>query len=648
MDVGLALAGAVLVALVVGLILGRFTAKGQGAALAEAAAAEVKAAMQVELATLTERQAAAAAALQTEREQHQALRQETEAWRHSLDQASNQIAALTERAGRVPVLEVEVKALEAALDERATELRQLSTINGENSAKASQLAQQLVEFQFQGAELQHKLETATGSLQQANEARAALEQQAQRVPCLEQQLTQTRGLLDTFKAELAEVREAAGKEAGRLMAELFAEREALDRARGELGELKGVNEAITAKVAEMTGELTELRTRSEQDRQHSEEKLQLLIEAKNALSDQFKSLAGDILEEKSKRFAEQNQASLGQLLDPLRTQLTEFKGKVEEVYVNEGKDRTALAQQVKQLVELNQALSQDAKNLTSALKGQAKTQGNWGELILERVLEASGLRKGHEYRVQDSQTLADGSRLQPDVVIELPEDRKLIVDAKVSLVAYDRYASAETDEDRGAAVKQHLASVRAHIKGLSDKRYHELYRMQSPDFVLAFVPVEPAFMLAVTNDSELFMDAWNRSVLLVSPSTLLFVVRTVAHLWKQEFQSRNAQDIAHRGAELYDKLCGFVADLQKVGERLEQAKSAYDDAHSKLATGRGNAIRQAEMLKKLGVKPSKALPAPLVQDAGANEEEIVVPALAALTASATNGSSDPAEHLPPQ
>jgi DNA recombination protein RmuC len=646
MSVELAQVAAVLFAVVVGVLLGRSISRCHASALAQTAAAEARAAMQVELATLTERQASTAAALQSEREQHQALRQESGAWRHSLDEASNQIAALTERAGRVPVLEVEVKALEAALEERAAELRRLSTVNGENSAKATQLAQQLVESLSQGNELQQRLDAASGALQQANEARAALDQQARRVPDLEQQLCHTRGLLGTFKDQLAEVREAAGKEAGKLMAELLAEREALDRARRELDRLKGINDALNAKVSEMTAELTELRTRSEQDRQHSEEKLQLLVDAKNALSDQFRSLAGDILEEKSKRFSEQNQASLGQLLEPLRAQLTEFKGKVEEVYHQEGKDRSALAQQVKQLVDLNQTLSQDAKNLTQALKGQAKTQGNWGELILERVLEASGLRKGHEYKVQDSKTLADGSRLQPDVVIELPEDRKLIVDAKVSLVAYDRYVSAETDEARSAAMKQHLASVRAHIKGLSDKRYHELYGMQSPDFVLAFVPVEPAFMLAVTNDSELFMDAWNRSVLLVSPSTLLFVVRTVAHLWKQEFQSRNAQDIAKRGAELYDKLCGFVTDLQKVGERLDQAKVAYDDAHSKLTTGRGNAIRQAELLKKLGVRPGKALPAALVQDAGVDDEGIVVPTLAALTAPATMAASESAEQLP--
>jgi DNA recombination protein RmuC len=367
-------------------------------------------------------------------------------------------------------------------------------------------------------------------------------------------------------------------------------------------------------------ELAQVRTRADADRASAQEKLQLLADAKTALSDQFKTLATEILEEKSRRFAEQNQQNLGTLLDPLRTQLNEFKGKVEEVYVQEGKDRSALSEQVRQLMELNKTLSNDANNLTKALKGSAKTQGNWGELILERVLEASGLRKGHEYHVQDSQLDEEGRRLQPDVVIHLPEDRRLVVDAKVSLVAYDRFMAAESDDDRTASARAHLESVRQHIRGLSAKRYQDLYGLKSLDLVVMFVPIEPAFMLAVTHDDALFMDAWQRNVLLVSPSTLLFVVRTIAHLWRQEAQSRNAQDIAKRGAELYDKLSAFVADLQKVGAKLKDAQSAYDDAEKRLASGKGNVIRQAEMLKGLGLKTAKALPSALI-DASADPDD---------------------------
>ena len=366
---------------------------------------------------------------------------------------------------------------------------------------------------------------------------------------------------------------------------------------------------------QLNAQIATLSTQLQQERQQSIEKLALLQSARDELSSQFKNLANEILEEKSKRFSEQNQQSLGQLLEPLKSRLQEFQGKVEQVYVQEGKDRSALAEQVRQLMELNKTVSQEANNLTKALKGSNKTQGNWGELILERVLETAGLRKGEEFDVQESHTTGDGKRLQPDVVLHLPEDRHLVIDAKATLVAYEDYASAEDDKHRDAALKRHLDAVRAHIKGLSDKNYQDLYGLKSLDFVLMFVPIEPAFMLAVTHDRDLFMDAWNKNVLLVSPSTLLFVVRTVASLWRQEAQNRNAQDIAKRGAELYDKLAGFVEDMESLGNRLSQAQKDYDGAINKLSTGRGNLIRQAEMLKKLGVKPNKALPTPMVEQA---------------------------------
>lgn len=388
------------------------------------------------------------------------------------------------------------------------------------------------------------------------------------------------------------------------------------KARDTAAQLDARNVALQAAHAE----LAHARTRADAERASAQEKLQLLTEAKTELSNQFKALANEILEEKAKRFAEQNRQNLGTLLDPLRTQLNEFKGKVEEVYVKEGQERFALTEQVKQLMELNRTLSNDANNLTKALRGQAKTQGNWGELILERVLEASGLEKGRVFHVQVSQRDADGNLLQPDVVIDLPQDRKLVVDAKVSLVAYDQYANAETDESRVLSVRAHLDSVRAHIKGLSAKNYQALYGVKSLDMVVMFVPIEPAFMLAVTSDESLFMEAWQRNVLLVSPSTLLFVVRTIAHLWRQEAQTRNAQDIAKRGAELYDKLAAFVGDLQKVGAKLKDAQSAYEDAEKRLSTGKGNVIRQAEMLKDLGVKSTRSLPGPLVDASGARED----------------------------
>lgn len=362
----------------------------------------------------------------------------------------------------------------------------------------------------------------------------------------------------------------------------------------------------TAKIAELTVQL-------EAEQTQGKEKIELLNNAKEQLTNQFKSLANDILEEKSKRFTEQNQSNIEQLLSPLKTKLHEFQGKIEDVYVQEGKDRSALGEQVKQLMSLNQQLSQDAHNLTSALKGQAKTQGSWGEFILERVLENSGLTKGEHYKTQESYTREDGTRAQPDVIIYLPEGKHIIVDAKVSIVAYNDYANAENEVAKSAALKRHIISIRSHLKDLSSKSYQDLNQLNTLDYVIMFVPVEPAFMLALAEDGELWQEALAKNVFLVSPSTLLCVLRTISHLWKQEQQSRNAQDIAKRGGELYDKLTGFVMDLEKVGDRLHQAQKSYDDAFNKFKSGRGNVISQAEKLKQMGVKTSKSLPAPLVE-----------------------------------
>lgn len=391
--------------------------------------------------------------------------------------------------------------------------------------------------------------------------------------------------------------------------------EQLSRLQREKDDLAALRDQLTAERQRLSSQIAELNTALESEHSQTEEKLALLKNAEEQLSNRFKTLASEILEDKTKRFTEQNQTNINQLLEPLKVKITEFQGKVQEVYVQEGKDRSALTEQVKQLMALNNQLSADAHNLTRALKGQAKTQGNWGELILERVLEASGLRRDHEYDVQESHTRADGTRAQPDVVVHLPEDRHLIVDAKVSLNAYEEYANAETDHQRDVAMKRHLDSVRTHIKELSEKNYQQLYGLQSLDFVLMFIPVEPAFMLAISHDSELWQDAWKKNVLLVSPSTLLFVVRTVAHLWRQEQQNRNAQEIASRGADLYDKLAGFVEDLDSLGIKLQQAQKAYDGAYNKFTGGRGNVIRQAEILKELGVKPSKQLPQKLTDAA---------------------------------
>jgi len=355
------------------------------------------------------------------------------------------------------------------------------------------------------------------------------------------------------------------------------------------------------------------------EQQQSAEKLELLTTAREELGNQFKALASDILEEKTKRFTEQNQTNLAQLLLPLAEKIKGFQQKVEEVYVQEGKDRSALAEQVKLLMGLNQQLSTDTGNLTRALTTSSKAQGDLGEMILEKILESSGLRKDEEYFVQSSYLDADSRQARPDVIVKLPENKHLIIDSKVSLTAYTEWVNAGSEEARKAALARHMDSVRRHIKELAEKNYPALHQLQSIDFVCMFVPIEGAFMAAIGQDGELWASSYERSVLLVSPSTLLFVVRTVAHLWRQERQKQNVQEIVNRGAELYDKLVGFVEDLKDLGARLEQARNSYGSALSRLSQGKGNVIRQAEMLKSLGVKPKKSLPAELVDASGEDE-----------------------------
>jgi DNA recombination protein RmuC len=339
--------------------------------------------------------------------------------------------------------------------------------------------------------------------------------------------------------------------------------------------------------------------------------MQSAQDAKTTLSDQFKNLANDILEEKSKRFAEQNQQNLDTLLKPLQEKLTDFRKQVDDTYQSEARERFALKQEVEKLAGLNIKMTDETRALTNALKGESKTQGDWGELVLETILENSGLRKGEEYLVQDSHTIDDGSRLQPDVVIRLPESKHLVIDSKVSITAYTRYIQADDDATKTAELNNHVLSIKQHIQGLSAKNYQDLYGVGSIDFVLMFIPIEPAFLAAMRHAPDIYQEALKKNIVMVCPSTLLATVRTVAHLWRQEHQNRNAQEIARQCAMLYDKFVGFVEDLDKVGQRLEQAQVSYGDAIGKLKTGRGNLIRTAENVKKLGVKPNKSLPTKL-------------------------------------
>jgi DNA recombination protein RmuC len=498
--------------------------------------------------------------------------------------------------------------------------RELLAASASEASKASTALQVELsatkERASRATDLERELATALQSLNSANERKAALESEVSRLPELESRHGQAADALAKAAGAAVELRESNS----RLSAELAAEQEKLSALRSRLEETQTRLESQQRQANSLAVQVAQLEKSLESERNASQEKLALLLDAKTALTDQFKALANEILEEKSKRFTEQNQSNLGALLDPLKLKITEFQTKIEATYVKEGNERSALGVELRHLKELNQQLSEDAKNLTRALRGSAKAQGTWGEWILETVLDGSGLRKGHEYVVQSSLSREDGTRALPDVIIHLPEGRSLVIDSKVSLVAYEEFAVTENEAERTAAGKRHMESIKGHIKGLSGKNYQSLYSLNSLDFVLLFVPIEPAFMLAIASDRDLFMEAWNRNVLLVSPSTLLFVVRTVAHLWRQEAQSRNAQEIAKRGAELYDKFVGFVEDMNSLGTRLKQAQSAYDDAHGKLSSGRGNLVGQAQKLRQLGVKPSKSLAPALVDGAYETDE----------------------------
>ncbi len=350
----------------------------------------------------------------------------------------------------------------------------------------------------------------------------------------------------------------------------------------------------------------------ESERKQGLGRIESLNEAKEALTIQFKNLANDILDDKTRRFTEQNALSIDALLKPLQTKLTEFKEQVSTSYANESRERFALKNEIERLSALNVKMSDETRSLTQALKGDSKVQGNWGELVLESILESSGLRKGEEYLVQDSHTQVDGSRLQPDIVVRLPEGRHLVVDSKVSITAYARHAESLDADTAQIELNAHIQSLRQHIQGLSSKNYSSLYGVGSVDFVLMFIPIEPAFLLALKSAPNLYQEALAKNIVLVCPSTLMATLRTVAHLWRQDHQNKNALEIARQCGALYDKFVGFIDDMEKLGQRIDQAQTSYHDAFNKLKTGKGNLIRTAERVRELGVKPSKALPTGLL------------------------------------
>ena len=338
-----------------------------------------------------------------------------------------------------------------------------------------------------------------------------------------------------------------------------------------------------------------------------EDKINTMAESEKRLQTQFENLANKIFEEKQNHYTQQTKHNIEAVLAPFKSDLEGFKRQISEQHIREGQERASLKTEILGLKELNQKITAEAAALTNALKGDNKKQGNWGEVVLERILKESGLREGHEFDTQVNATSNDGKRYQPDVVVHLPNDKDVIIDSKVSLAAYERYFNCEDDNERSRYLVQHVASIKGHIKGLGNKDYQALKEIKTLDYVLLFIPIEAAFLLAVEEEPDLVTMALNNNIMLVSPTNLLVALRTINNIWQYEYQNRNAQQIAEQGAKLYDKFVGFITEMEKVGKSLDNAHASYQSAMNKLNNGRGNIVRQVEKLRELGVQPNKKL-----------------------------------------
>lgn len=388
------------------------------------------------------------------------------------------------------------------------------------------------------------------------------------------------------------------------------------------------NQSLLREKEELLKQIQQLRSenafqsqqlaRNEADFANLQEKLQErkkeMEQMQQKFTTEFENIASKILRQNTQDFSATNQKSITEMFLPLKEKIHLFEKKVEDTYEKGLKDQTDLKAELKKLADLNLRISDEANNLTRALKGDVKKQGNWGEVILERILERSGLTEGREYRKQESIVGENGQRYQPDIVIQLPDQKHIVVDSKVSLIAYERLVNAESETDRQSFVKEHLISVRSHIKLLSEKHYQHSPLFNSPDFVLLFIPIESSFSLAVQEDQELFTYAWDNKVVIVSPSTLLATLRTIASIWQQENQTRNSIEIARQSGALYDKFVAFITDMETMGRSLDSARKSYDQAVNKLYVGNGNLVRRAENIRKLGAKTSKELPGEMVSD----------------------------------
>lgn len=423
---------------------------------------------------------------------------------------------------------------------------------------------------------------------------------------LEQALVQAQQELDELDSERDRAAFELKQSHGKVMAAVEKLRY-FDAVKQERQQYANDLNEMREQKSNLEGELREQEARHDQENKANAEKLLLLTQAEERLKQQFEHLANQLFESKTAKVDEQNKQSLEGLLSPLKEQLDGFKKQVNDSFGQEAKERHTLVHELKSLQRLNEQMTREAVNLTQALKGDNKQQGNWGEVVLARVLSESGLREGHEYQTQVNLQNEAGKRYQPDVIVHLPHNKQVVVDSKMALVAYERYFNAESDTQRASALSDHLVALRTHIKGLSQKDYHQLKGIQSLDYVLMFIPVEPAFQVAIQADPSLVKDAMEQNIILVSPTTLLVALRTIDNLWRNDRQNQNAQIIADRASKLYDKLRLFVDDMESLGGALDKANQNYQGAMNKLATGRGNVIRQAESFKQLGVEVKRPI-----------------------------------------
>lgn len=491
----------------------------------------------------------------------------------------------------------------------------LAQLGSEKALVEAKLVAQLETIQ----EIRHRLDQRDAEVRKIRShavdmdvARARLEARGQRIPLLEKELID----LKTDYSELQkDLRQASAS-----LAKAQEKGAQLEKVEGE--KVRKDEQLIASQThnAKLQARIAELKTLLDDERRQASEKMALLHEARDQLKNEFQNLAQRIFDDKTQKFAEQSRENIDHLISPLREQIGDFKKRVEDVYDKESRDRASLYTQIHHLKELNKRISKEALNLTRALKGDSKVRGNWGEVVLERVLEASGLQNGREFETQVSLKDPLGKRYQPDVIVRLPQGKDVVVDAKVSLKDYEVYYSAEDADQKEAALKSHIDAVRTHIRLLADKRYEELEGVHSLDFVLMFIPIEAAFLAAVERDRDLFSEAFDKNIMVVSPSTLLVTLRTIENIWRNEYQNRHAIEIAQKAGGLYDKFVGFVTALEEVGQQLDKAKSAYQTASDRLVNGRGNLIRRTQQLKALGVKAGKELPRHLLEMADDGEQ----------------------------